>query len=453
MKISSLIVGVALLQKAALEHLRFNKNHAAVNQPSISNGQPSKSYYPPSYPPPQQSRDATTSSHYFYNPPNMGNVLVPSSSPILQPAQPNYTPYSHSPVNDTPQTAGFASHSSQSSSGVWGAYGGYPAADPLSAPTGFTVRGGAPYMSPNHSSGSNSGRSFPGANGHYEEGPPRKRLNRGPDSNDSLDLFAVPSTPQSIALSPPGHLTRDASMQSSDDELPRLGDMASSSSSRRIIRNGAGASTASPILNASQSSEDEDMKRFTRFKMMQPMEAPGRVRAAWEEAEGDDKKASALLCNPNWSPKTTASPTLSRREITGRVKEIDDATKAQRAATKEKGKKSMIYANRSVLETKVQVTPQAVKTAAIDLATPNTPTSPDVRMPRRRLIKRRVDSESEAENSDASENRKVNLKAKTLPLPTPTPAPIVKHKHLSGEAQALSYFNTKNAEGLQEITG
>jgi SWI/SNF-related matrix-associated actin-dependent regulator 1 of chromatin subfamily A len=97
---------------------------------------------------------------------------------------------------------------------------------------------------------------------------------------------------------------------------------------------------------------------------------------------------------------------MASRGVSSRVKEIDEATRAQRAAEKEKGKKSMIYANRSILDTRAPVTPSPSK-PVINLVTPTpaspiSPLTPALKAPQRKRAKKLVinsDSESAADKS------------------------------------------------------
>ena len=70
-------------------------------------------------------------------------------------------------------------------------------------------------------------------------------------------------------------------------------------------------------------------------------------------------KLSDLLDDRTWlkNPSGTVQPSP---EVVGRVKEIDEATKAQRAAAKEMGKNSLIYANRPAPRISPPPTPKAV---------------------------------------------------------------------------------------------
>ena len=98
------------------------------------------------------------------------------------------------------------------------------------------------------------------------------------------------------------------------------------------------------------------------FKMTNPDQSEARVTAAWIQANGDQVKAQAFLQDRNWSPVVGTPKPEADKEV-GRVKEIDEANKAQRAAVKEKGKHSAIYANRLALETGGVSTPPTSRAA------------------------------------------------------------------------------------------
>jgi SWI/SNF-related matrix-associated actin-dependent regulator 1 of chromatin subfamily A len=178
-------------------------------------------------------------------------------------------------------------------------------------------------------------------------------------------------------------------------------------------------------------------REYISFKISHPTESPVRVQAAWKLASGDVKKATGFLLDPTWSPISVAS-----RELSSRVREIDEATRAQRAAEKEKGKKSLIYANRSILDTRVPATPSPSK-PAINLVTPtpaspNSPLTPALKLPQRSRAKKLVinsDSESGAEESGDERAAKNGISLDVF------------------ERRALDYLNTSNSDALQELTG
>ena len=256
-----------------------------------------------------------------------------------------------------------------------------------------------------------------------DDSRPRKRINRGPQSPDPIDLTL--SSPETFR---PAQRRRVVS-SSDDSELPSN---APSNSFRRVG-------------NPPDSSTDDEEKRvYTRFRVSNPQYPPDLIDAAWKEARRNEEAALRLLQNPNWKPKVPdpVSPTKAIRpesSTTGRVKEVEEAHKAQRAAVKEKSKKSSIYANRLALDLRHQrpVTPppksQPKVSTPIEL---DSPVSPVVAI-RRKGVKRVAESESEAEGS-RDDSR------------SPSPVPVEPTEY---EVRALEFFNTSKLEELQELTG
>ena len=379
---------------------------------------------PPQYPQqPAQSRDAThepvVPSRYFTNvnfPPTLNNeILVPDSSP-LGPSHPNYSPPQNrqkangfqfppsSPVPIAPW------HQSRPPSGP----APYFRDDALSAPSGFT--NGQSYRPHAH-------RPLSAVDSPSDDSRPRKRINRGPQSPDPIDLTL--SSPEALK---PAQRRRVVS-SSDDSELP------SSAPSNSLRRVGGPPDS---------STDDEEKRVYTRFRVSNPQYPPDLIDAAWKEARRNEEAALRLLQNPSWKPKAPEHPSpakaiRSEPSTTGRVKEVEEAHKAQRAAVKEKSKKSSIYANRLALDLKNQrpVTPPPKSQPKIE--TPieiDSPTSPIVPI-RRKRVKRLVESESEAEGSGDNSRRS-----------SPVPDEPTEY-----ETRALEFFNTSKLEELQELTG
>jgi SWI/SNF-related matrix-associated actin-dependent regulator 1 of chromatin subfamily A len=108
----------------------------------------------------------------------------------------------------------------------------------------------------------------------------------------------------------------------------------------------------------------------------------GAVRLAWQQMNGDARKPDLLqdqnwLCNPSGS--TQPSP-----EMVSRVKEVDEAIKAQRAAVKGLGKNSLIYANRPTSRISTSPTSKSIISALLS----PTSLSPDVLWPRTQRAKK-----------------------------------------------------------------
>ncbi|KAJ7647277.1 SNF2 family N-terminal domain-containing protein [Roridomyces roridus] len=395
----------AAKKAAALQQLRIakqtsNKLHTPSSSLSTPLSVPSTPY--PSLP--TQSRDGTRSSRYF-PPADPGRVLVPSSSPLAGPSPQPYTPYAHFRPSDV--ALGHRS-SFQLQTSI----------DPLSAPSGFTLGGASLNASSRRGWDSSFDGHVPGAR---EEGPPRKRPNLGPTMIDLTD--SPVSSPQVRA--PGKRRVADGIDSSSDDELPAV-PLLAGPSKPRLTR---GRPTESPAPAS------EEHVKFTRFKITMPGEDPRRVEAAWLYAEKDVKKATELVSDLNWVVPQglvlqTSSP-LSRPETIGRVRELDEATKAQRMATKELGKRSAIYANRTTLDTHQfrHYTPPQTRQRAASPA-------PRTSVPRRRTKKLVVASDSEHDYSDSDGEQPERNSNQTV-----------------SAIRALSYFNTASSEALQELTG
>ncbi|CCM03584.1 uncharacterized protein FIBRA_05721 [Fibroporia radiculosa] len=429
-----------LSQKAALDQLRFKKvqreQHASTHQTTPPVPPPWHAAQTALNVPPTQSRDATVPSRYFPpTPMSPGTVLVPSSSP----PRPDQTHRPHPPawqhdaladgipglIHSEPRRLSFApTH-----------------LDPLSAPSGFTPANRAPHASFTRPPAQN-GRRMSEVDESEDGEPPRKRVNRGA-SHDPIDFLGMPDSPQ---VQRPGQRRKangsaSLSSASSDDSLPDIKDVVAGPSKPRIVRR-----SRSPDLPPSSSersqSEAEDPK-FTRFKMTQPQHPISVIRAAWQQAGGDVPRASELLNDPSWRPPMPASPaTIAKSAMeVGRVKELDDAKQAQRAAIREKGKKSMIYKTVPNLENKPpsKPSPSTPSRAPVDLpSSPRTPGSPLVAQPRVKRLKRKVvDSDSEAEPAD---------EGSSAPAKRP-------HNVSTNETRALDYFNAAAPEALQELTG
>ncbi|KAJ6586981.1 SNF2 family N-terminal domain-containing protein [Mycena vulgaris] len=402
---------------AALEHLRFSKrsNNSSIHPPSGSSSLQGGSMV--AYPsPPPQSRDATVSSRYF-PPSNIGNVLVPSSSPLGPPPQKSYAPYSHYrnyDVATVPQNPNpFPTKT--------------PNIDPLTAATSFTINGASLNASLRRPWD-------PTADGHVagarEEGPPRKRPNLG---SNTIDLTNSPISPQ---IGRPGAKRRVASdVESSSDEdfLPES--IMEGPSRQRITRGRPPPPAADAVSPPPAAPSLDSDPHYMRFKLTMPQQDPKFIEAAWLQSNKDVKLATALLSDSTWVPYiATPSPHIvPRGDVVGRVKEVDEASKAQRITNKELGKKSMIYANRATLDThqfRHYTPPQPVERVVVSPA-------PRV-VPRRRITRKLVvDSDSEPDYTDSDDDQ-------------------LQKRNRSDDAdslQALAYFNTSSAEALQELTG
>jgi SWI/SNF-related matrix-associated actin-dependent regulator 1 of chromatin subfamily A len=254
-----------------------------------------------------------------------------------------------------------------------------------------------------------------------DEGPPRKRTNYGPSDSS----FTSPSSPEVQRLGQRRRKVNDADglSTSSEDSISDI---------HRLARGRHLDSHASPSADSLQT-ESED-HNFTRFLVTMPLHSPSLVRMAWQQAYGDVKKATILLSDPSWNPKPLTTVDLPSEGI-GRVKEIDEATKAERAAAREKGKKSMIYANRSTMEDRsVLATTPPPTIPSIDLHA-SSPVTPIITQSRqKRSMKMIVGSESEQELTDGDERDDNKTDNSSL-------------------TRTLDYFNAADSEALQELMG
>ncbi|KAF9529360.1 SNF2 family N-terminal domain-containing protein [Crepidotus variabilis] len=425
-------------KRLALDKLRSNRNtFASRDQPGASSSTMLQHQTTqPNYPvPPSQSRDASGPSRFFpTSPPPLGNVLVPNSSPIPQdhPYGSNYRP--HNPL------AGHnvAPSSSFSFGGGWGQSRLGAGFDPLSAPSGFITHGAS-------SNASQRRRTNGDVDSEHHDGPPRKKINRGP----SNDVFVVPESPPSPEIHRPGQRRQvsaiglDAMSLSSDESMQGSPGNLSGPSKSRLTKD-----RPMPSSDSNSVAESPPDRQFLSFKMTHPTESFPRIQAAWKQAAGDEKKATAFLLDSAWSPAPTAPTTpATPKEVSSRVKEIDEATKAQRAAEREKGKKSMIYANRIVLDTQILVpsTPSPSKASMSHTSPPSmtldSPLTPALKAPSRKRAKKLViDSDDEGDAHESDEEVEVIE---------------VKRERLENinERRALDYLNTSNADALQELTG
>ncbi|KAG6845934.1 hypothetical protein H0H87_000740 [Tephrocybe sp. NHM501043] len=415
-------------KKTALEQLRLSRQQLSASQKTASTPSSIPGGSTSVYSPPAQSRDATVPSKFFPTTPSSnGTILVPSSSPLAADGSySSYQPYNQSYGYDV------AAGPSTSYSNTWSQR--HPmVSDPLTAPSGFISTGSHVNASSRRPWGSDGDQ----AGGVQEDGPPRKRLNMGPIH----DARRVVTSPPSPEIQRPGQrrrmTNRSVNSTSSDDSLPDVTKILAGPSKPRIKRG------RSPSPDTSSTPDPVSDSKFIRFRLTMPMESPHRVQAAWRATGGDVKKATELLSDPGWapppSPTMTTMTKTSREETIGRVKEIDEATKAQREAVKQKGKKSLIYANRPILELKPPSisTPQQVN-RVIDLTAP-TPTSPEtpVVAPRRKRIQKMVvdsDSDQDFEESDVDDRQ-------------------AQRNDPTKDMRALEYFNTAGGEALQELLG
>ena len=412
-----------------LEQLRFSKKQEENTQfAEASSSSVLEAAGQPSYPsPPLQSRDASRLSRFFPSTPStLGNVLIPNSSPLSS-HDAFETPkrlYTHQFSHDV------ASASNSNFTNGWAQPRINLSLDPLTAPSGFISHGGPAHASL---------RRQWNEDGQYvrEEGPPRKKVNR----RTSDDAFITPESPPSPGVQRAGQRRQittagvDAISMSSDDSLQESSRMLAGPSKPRLTKH-----RPSPSPDSLAVSDTPQDQRFIGFKMTMPTESAARVQAAWNQAGGDVKRATELLSDRSWSPYPVAAKV--EKEAFGKVKEIDQAFKSQRAALKEKGKKSMIYANRPVLEAKPPSTPLTQK-SVIDLTSPfpASPFTPAMKVPQRKRAKKLVidsDSEPDFEDDTRSEDDRDRKRGRL---------------ENTYENRAMEYLNSSASEALQELAG
>ncbi|KIP08428.1 hypothetical protein PHLGIDRAFT_69414 [Phlebiopsis gigantea 11061_1 CR5-6] len=188
------------------------------------------------------------------------------------------------------------------------------------------------------------------------------------------------------------------------------------------------------------------------FRISHPEHPPTRVVAAWQHSGGDEGKATTLLKDTSWQPPTPKpSPIVTVKRIQtsaelGRVKEVEDATKAERARVREMGKKSIIYAkpgsSAAPATPMAKAIPNLVKSSShtptpARQSTPPTPDSPEVvRAPGKRLKRKVIESDSEGDYASSDDDNDKTSQGPDI-----------------HELQALEHFDSATPEALQELTG
>jgi SWI/SNF-related matrix-associated actin-dependent regulator 1 of chromatin subfamily A len=304
--------------------------------------------------------------------------------------------------------------------------------DPLSVSSGFT---NGNFRSDASSATSVAGSVRPRVDDDAFDAPPRKRT-RPPLSDDSLDRFNIPDSPvaQKSSQRRAPVVTRIANMSTSSDESV----LNTNLNSTRIVR-GVRPQDRSAVEVI------DDGPGFLPFRISFPQFEEGKVRAAWRQAGRDVRAATALLLDPSFSyqpasPPGPKAPSPIVSPSTGRVKELEDARHAERAAAKEKGKKSMIYAARTNLAPRSSTPPPQPPISA-DVISQQSPASPIVALRRFNRPKRITESDEE-EDQRKSESDKGSSRGGRRA-----------EEFSTDERRALAYFNTTSADGLQELTG
>ncbi|KAK0484369.1 SNF2 family N-terminal domain-containing protein [Armillaria luteobubalina] len=406
-------------REAALEHLKFSKrskmNASNSSLASSASTIPSSTLSASSLPP--QSRDATVSSRFFppSTPPTTSTILVPDSSPTASPVIHNLHQSS-----SAGQSGDVAPTVAVVQGGHWNYSSHTGGVDPLAASSGFVSSG--------RTGKGVQRRPWDSDDSHGEE-PPRKRLSASPTD--------VATSPDSPAIQRAGQRRRnlghtDAQSTASDESLPEVANISADTAKPRIFR--GRLSDSAPSANDPLASD----QKFVRFKLTMPMESPDRVKAAWLQATGDVRRATTLLSDPDWvaKPTPTPSPTKTASPTIGRVDGYVESTKAQRVAAKEKGKKSMIYANRLEIDSHGASTSTPPPSKHV-LSTPAAEPSPVIRPAGRKRAKKMVldtDSEEASESDDGHQHKR-------------------RRQEDTEETRTLAFFNSKGAEALQALTG
>ena len=371
---------------------------------------------------PAQSRNATTPvpSRFFAPPPKPnGTILVPSSSPLSAPSAAEHNhPQHNEPIHSL----------------TYGSTSPVSGPDPLSVSSGFTNGNLRSDASP---ATSLVGFVRPRVDDDASDAPPRKRT-RPPLSDDSLDRFNIPDspvTPKSSQRRAPA-VTRIANVSTSSDESV----LNMNSNTTRIVR-GVRPQDRSAVEVI------DDGPGFLPFRISFPQFEEGKVRTAWRQAGRDVRVATALLLDPSFSyqpmsPPGPKAPSPLVSPNTGRVKELEDARQAERAAAKEKGKKSMIYAARTNLAPRSPTPPPLTRTpSTADMISQQSPISPIVALRRFNRPKRITESDEEDDQRNSDSDKGSSRSGRRV------------EESSSDERRALAYFNTTTADGLQELTG
>jgi SWI/SNF-related matrix-associated actin-dependent regulator of chromatin subfamily A containing DEAD/H box 1 len=240
--------------------------------------------------------------------------------------------------------------------------------------------------------------------------------------------------------------TNASSVLSSDESVPELDKTENDAgpSRPRIVRGHQSDPPTSVPPTPSPRSTDhanaDSIARYNRFKIIsQFYHSEAKIRYAWQQAKEDMRRATELLQDPNFSVPAPASvvkakpprPTVE----TGKVRELEEASKAERLRVREMGKKSAIYAN-SALTSSTPPPSKADGDKPLPTPVPATPGSPEVVRPRGKRLKRKIiDSDSEAELSGSEDEKRISRREATA------------------EDEALAYYNSASAEALQELSG
>ncbi|THH07226.1 hypothetical protein EW145_g3523 [Phellinidium pouzarii] len=363
--------------------------------------------------PPAQARDATNSSRYFPTTSLNGTVLVPNSSPIGQDSK--YQPYqTYQSMSDSSSMSNFNQHNSWTQN-----MNGH--ADPLSRPSGFVASTGvnnAPITRPTPPP--TSVRRMVDDGERSDSDRPRKRAHLNQSSSDPLDM--VLGSPPSPEIARAGQKRRLASnksfispssQSSADESLPDTKTLLPGSSKSRIVRGDRPVDTA--------------LQRLRVANAWIPKE---NVDAAYHMSNGDIRRASHLLLDPNFSPPSRQTPSVTSTQdtlrVVGKVKEVDEEREAKRIHQKEIAAKSAIYKRRATVDQPSSSTSvMPLSPAAADPESSPTRIRPSRSKPRKQVIESASEDESEVDVEQVN----------------------------SSEKKAWDSLNTFGADALRELTG
>ena len=415
-------------QATALRDLKFKKiskqshrNGAHNSDLPVASGSSTSTYQVPT-----QSRDGTAHPPYFASvaPRNqLGTILAPDSSPSA-PVAPSLPPMDMT----------YKPHQSHFFSSVVPPAHQLPSlprlgreADPLTAPSGF-IRS-AQYSKasdPPLPVASNLGKHLDDDDD--DPGPPRKRINRRGSSANPIAIESSPETKRPVRLAAKTSPSRDD--LSDWDSLPNPTDLLLGPTKSRLVR---GRRPDNEQMDKGHSVE------LNTLIISHPDHSPDRVMSAFDLCDGDVKTATALIQDSTWHHELPSTSIVTPPPSTSATPSASSDSK-KRAADKEKGKKSMIYAKRQSL---------SVTQANVSLKEPVQPAMDALFSPlgpkpsKRRVVqKQRIDSSgSEAEYSDGDDSDS-NEGVFTQ-----------NRENEYYESEALKWLNECEVEALVELTG
>ncbi|KIJ49366.1 hypothetical protein M422DRAFT_246455 [Sphaerobolus stellatus SS14] len=323
-------------RQASLQALRFKKNaKAARANGALGSDTPGLVYNSSSASPyqvPAQSRDATArpsyggeNTHIHSTGSPQHQTSVPSSSVSPAPSRPGmtYKPHQSHYFTSTPSPAQILPSLPRVQRGY----------DASTVPTTFQRSASS---STNPMSGVTTSDATLKRREDYEQdreqGPPRKRVNRGVAPANPIH---IDSSPEATKFSSTAQKRPPPAGDSSDSDMPDATDLIAPKPTR-IIRGRRETDAPKPP------GQSVELKMFI---MTNPQYDPTRVARAFQLCDGDEKNALGLIKDSTWSHATpstsTSTPSRSRPETPS-----VSGSASKRATEKEKGKKSMIYAHR-----------------------------------------------------------------------------------------------------------